>query len=44
MWLHAINESNLILPAGDVRIGNRDYNIYANSQVNDPSGSELRFR
>jgi len=31
--VHAINESNLILPAGDVRIGNRDYNIYANSQV-----------
>jgi len=29
----AINSSNLILPAGDVRIGNRDYNIYANSQV-----------
>ncbi|MGB9513086.1 MAG: efflux RND transporter permease subunit, partial [Candidatus Acidiferrum sp.] len=35
--VHAINESNLILPAGDVRIGNRDYNIYANSQVNDPA-------
>jgi multidrug efflux pump subunit AcrB len=31
--VRAINESNLILPAGDVRIGNRDYNIYANSQV-----------
>jgi multidrug efflux pump subunit AcrB len=31
--VHAINESNLILPAGDVRIGNMDYNIYANSQV-----------
>src|ERR1700761_3063859 len=29
----AVNSSNLILPAGDVRIGNRDYNIYANSQV-----------
>jgi multidrug efflux pump subunit AcrB len=29
----AINDSNLILPAGDVRIGPRDYNIYANSQV-----------
>ena len=32
----AINDSNLILPAGDVRIGNRDYNIYANSQVPMP--------
>ncbi len=29
----AINKSNLILPAGDVRTGSRDYNIYANSQV-----------
>src|SRR3974390_1306796 len=34
--VNAINNSNLILPAGDVRIGNRDYNIYANSQVDDP--------
>src|SRR5579885_1928864 len=31
--VNAINSSNLILPAGDVRIGNRDYDIYANSQV-----------
>ena len=29
----AVNGSNLILPAGDVRIGTKDYNIYANSQV-----------
>ena len=29
----ALNQSNLILPAGDVRIGEKDYNIYANSQV-----------
>ena len=34
--VHAVNDSNLILPAGDVRIGNRDYNIYANSQVETP--------
>src|SRR5215831_16983933 len=34
--VHAVNDSNLILPAGDVRIGNRDYNIYANSQVANP--------
>ena len=33
----AVNNSNLILPAGDVRIGNRDYNIYANSQVSTPN-------
>jgi len=34
--VRSINDSNLILPAGDVRIGNRDYNIYANSQVDRP--------
>src|SRR5271157_4402080 len=34
--VHAVNDSNLILPAGDVRIGNRDYSIYANSQVPTP--------
>ena len=33
--VHAVNTSNLILPAGDVRIGSRDYNIYANSQFPD---------
>ena len=32
----SVNESNLILPAGDVRIGNKDFNIYANSQVPTP--------
>ena len=32
----AVNDSNLILPAGDVRIGTKDYNIYANSQVPTP--------
>ncbi|MGA8937734.1 MAG: efflux RND transporter permease subunit, partial [Acidobacteriaceae bacterium] len=31
--VHAVNQSNLILPAGDVRIGPKDYNVYANSQV-----------
>ena len=28
----AVNSSNLILPAGDVRIGTKDFNIYANAQ------------
>ncbi len=32
----SVNESNLILPAGDVRIGTKDYNLYANSQVPSP--------
>jgi multidrug efflux pump subunit AcrB len=31
--VRAVNDSNLILPSGDVRIGRRDYNLYANSQV-----------
>jgi multidrug efflux pump subunit AcrB len=35
--VHAVNDSNLILPAGDVRIGPKDYNIYANSQVPTPN-------
>ena len=30
--VHAVNSSNLILPAGDVRIGTKDFNIYANAQ------------
>jgi multidrug efflux pump subunit AcrB len=31
----SVNNSNLILPAGDVRIGSGDLNIYANSQFPD---------
>ena len=31
----SVNSSNLILPAGDVRVGSKDYNIYANSQFSD---------
>jgi len=30
--VQSVNSSNLILPAGDVRIGSKDFNIYANSQ------------
>ncbi|MBZ5560803.1 MAG: efflux RND transporter permease subunit [Acidobacteriia bacterium] len=37
--VNAVNQSNLILPAGDVRIGPQDYNIYTNAQV--PSAKEL---
>jgi multidrug efflux pump subunit AcrB len=35
----SVDSSNLILPAGDVRIGSKDYNIYANSQF--PSASSM---
>src|SRR6202047_4374293 len=31
--VRATNASNLILPAGDIRIGPMDYNIYTNAQV-----------
>jgi len=33
--VRAVNDSNLILPAGDVRIGPYDYDIYTNSQLPD---------
>src|SRR6201997_4787423 len=33
--VESVNSSNLILPAGDVRIGSKDFNIYANSQFPD---------
>lgn len=33
--VHAVDSANLILPAGDVKIGSYDYNLYVNSQVND---------
>jgi multidrug efflux pump subunit AcrB len=31
--VRSLNDSNLILPAGDVQIGSIDYNIYTNSQL-----------
>jgi multidrug efflux pump subunit AcrB len=35
--VRSVNESNLILPAGDVQIGPLDYNIYTNSQLRSVS-------
>ena len=32
--VNAVNKSNLILPAGDVKIGNYDYYVYSNALVN----------
>src|SRR5450432_4141462 len=37
--VRTVNESNAILPAGDVRIGPQDYNIYTNSQL--PTTEEI---
>ncbi len=31
--VRSVNQANAILPAGDVRIGPRDFNIYTNSQM-----------
>src|ERR1700676_2898414 len=31
--VRTVNDSNLILPAGDVRIGTTDYSLYTNSQI-----------
>src|SRR5277367_614215 len=36
--VRATDASNLILPAGDVRLGPLDYNIYTNAQVADANG------
>jgi multidrug efflux pump subunit AcrB len=33
--VRSVNDANLILPAGDVKIGPYDYNLYANSQIDD---------
>lgn len=33
--VHAVNNSNLILPAGDVKMGPYDYYVYSNSLVNN---------
>ncbi|HMK31610.1 MAG TPA: efflux RND transporter permease subunit, partial [Terriglobales bacterium] len=37
--VRTVNDSNLILPAGDVRIGPKDFNIYTNSQL--PTTEEI---
>jgi hydrophobe/amphiphile efflux-1 (HAE1) family protein len=36
----AVRASNLLLPSGSLRAGDRDYNVFANTQVDDPR--ELR--
>jgi multidrug efflux pump subunit AcrB len=37
--VRTVNDSNLILPAGDVKIGPIDYNLYTNSQL--PNTAEI---
>ncbi len=37
--VRVVNKANTILPAGDLRVGPRDYNIYSNSQL--PTVSDM---
>jgi multidrug efflux pump subunit AcrB len=39
--VRSVNDANLILPAGDVKIGPFDYNVYANSQINEMADINL---
>jgi hydrophobe/amphiphile efflux-1 (HAE1) family protein len=34
--VNAVKAGNLLLPSGDLRAGDRDYNVFANTQVDDP--------
>src|SRR5439155_20651516 len=38
--VRAVNESNFLLPAGDIKVGRLDYNIYTNNQfkILEPMG------
>ena len=35
--VHALNRANLIIPAGDAKIGTQDYFVYTNSMIDDPA-------
>src|SRR5271155_3442174 len=39
--VRTVNEANLILPAGDIKIGPLDYSVYANSQINSMKDVDL---
>ena len=43
--VRAVNNANLILPSGDVKIGPFDYTLFTNSQFrNVPTSTEFRSR
>jgi multidrug efflux pump subunit AcrB len=42
--VRALNQANVILPAGDVQIGNLDYNIYSNAQFNLQNASQYPLK
>ena len=35
--VHSLDDANLIIPAGDAKIGSTDYFVYSNSMIEDPS-------
>jgi hydrophobic/amphiphilic exporter-1 (mainly G- bacteria), HAE1 family len=35
--VHSLNNANLIIPAGDAKIGSTDYFVYSNSMIDDPA-------
>jgi multidrug efflux pump subunit AcrB len=42
--VRSMNQANLILPAGDVQIGNLDYDIYSNAQFNLKDASQYPIK
>src|ERR1700678_445123 len=42
--VRSLNQANVILPAGDVQIGNLDYNIYSNAQFDLKDASQYPIK
>jgi multidrug efflux pump subunit AcrB len=42
--VRSLGQSNVILPAGDVQIGNLDYNVYSNAQFNLKDASQYPIK
>src|SRR5580698_2447576 len=42
--VRSLSQANLVLPAGDVKIGNLDYNIYSNAQFNLKDASQYPIK
>ena len=42
--VRSLSQANVILPAGDVQIGNLDYNIYSNAQFNLKDASQYPIK
>jgi len=40
--VNAINQANLILPSGDIKIGSKDYNLFTNNQISHDLVDVLR--